>query len=378
MFTSTLKTRYYLTTEENKYVLYLLKIFKALKNTDVLRTTDENEKIRKIIRLEEFDYRLLNRDKKNPTIEDVNRLADTIYKLYKSRNNPISVSFTSSYGVQISRNENNIIDLIAESGNYNSDISKYKELLDLYRKMYSIKIRRYKEHVQIGNIQQKSVNIYNHQVNHILLDEAQDFTLFEIATLKLFYPNASWTLCGDVNQSNGVSSVNDNWDELINYLESKFMRLNICFRSSIKITTLMNNYMSINKYGKALSPSDYKLLGQVIVVKKDDNSLIYPSISLIKSFEVDKTVIIYFDEKRLNEYKTISYFNEFKFINGYAIKGMEFKNVIILDTEYLAKNNFDNKFKYMLVSRALENLITIEDISTLENFKSATNTELPF
>jgi DNA helicase IV len=55
-------------------------------------------------------------------------------------------------------------------------------------------------------------------------------------------------------------------------------------------------------------------------------------------------------------------------------KGMEFKNVVILDTGVL-QGDTNNKYKYMLVSRALNNLVAIETASDLLTPTNAEETE---
>lgn len=375
-YMSTLKTRYYLSSDENQYLKYIIELYFTIKNMKNTKVDADIDYIERTIKLEDFDYRLLNKERENPSSSDVERLAVAIDKIYRSGKGKINITYKSSYGVTFTREDENYIDRINrifdEGLPARFPISDYLELLSIYRKLYSIKLRRYKSVLGEKKITETQPIALNQDVKHILLDEAQDYSLFEILVLRNYYPNAYWTICGDINQSNGESDVLENWDDLQTEFECKLMKLNTCFRSSKHIVDLMNLYAVNENYGLAVSPDNYEGEGEVLVVHEKDLISARNANDLIKSFVPEDTCIVMIDTSKLRSLSLNPVLNKFEFREAKDVKGMEFKNVVILDSSILKNEISDKKFKYMLVSRALNNLIAIEDSNDILELKEET------
>ena len=186
-------------------------------------------------------------------------------------------------------------------------------------------------------------------VKAIFLDEAQDFTVLEILFLRHKYPNATFTLCGDVNQSSGKGYVQENWNSVIEVLDAKFMAFNNCYRSSKKIVDTLNSRMLNSEYGTATAVSTKD--GIVAEVKNFD-AFIKKNISLLD----EDTCFIYLKPETYLKLENIAKNNEVKLLHANDVKGLEFENVVLFDIDEVKKLSLHKKFIYMLISRALVNL----------------------
>jgi DNA helicase-2/ATP-dependent DNA helicase PcrA len=377
-FVTVFRSRYYLTAAETTYIRYLLSCYKSLKDNSSKKAEDSKTQLERILRLDEMDFRLLNREKETPTLSDVERLTDAIDKLYRSRRNPVNITFTTSHGVVFNRSDNALLKAIINRYDQGDKsfllIVDYNKYLDLYRKMYAIKTRRYKSRILEEDVQTTNRQLTETGINHILLDEAQDYSLFEMAILKEYYPNAQWTITGDVNQSSGHKPSTDDWTDVIELFGCQFMNLNTCFRSSRRIVRLMNVYRVNQQYGEAVSPEGYQNEGEVVVCHAGNEMDRFKAMNLIQSFRPEDTCFLYLKNDDIDVLKQTDIFQNFQFMKAEDSKGMEFKNVVILDTGVL-QGDTNNKYKYMLVSRALNNLVAIETASDLLTPTNAEETE---
>lgn len=371
-FMASLKARYYFTNEENIYVKYLLQLYYLLNDISSSKQSKVIESIRNTLKFDEFEYRLLNRQKDDPDSSDIDRLSIAIDKIHRSGNGRVKVQFKTSMGVIITSSDEYLIQNIKKAYDEERvpffEIEKYTQLLSLYRKLYSLKTRRYKNAIKSREYDTKGSKVVNEEIKHILLDEAQDYSLFEIIVLKNLYPEANWTICGDINQSNGDASVMNDWVDLESEFDCNVMVLNTCFRSSNKVVRLMNHYTYNEKYGLANSPEGHIGFGDVLTIKENDSSNIKNFIKLLKSFKKENTCLIYIKESTRKLLEGHSLLKDFDMKIAKSVKGMEFKNVVIFDTKILKEEVSDQKFKYMLISRALNNLVSVENTEDFINY----------
>lgn len=185
-------------------------------------------------------------------------------------------------------------------------------------------------------------------VKSIYVDEAQDYPLLELKLIQFMYPNASFILSGDVNQSSGLGSTQDNWNGLVEAFDAKLMVLNTCFRSSNKIVNEINRRMPIKIYGEAVSVDDvsgtFKSFDTLNDLVKETNIL------------EEETCFIYINEQTREKLDDFNNKNNITLRHAYEVKGLEFKNVVLFDINEIKTHSDDKKFIYMLISRALENV----------------------
>ncbi|MFW6047486.1 MAG: hypothetical protein ACOCP4_06865 [Candidatus Woesearchaeota archaeon] len=188
----------------------------------------------------------------------------------------------------------------------------------------------------------------------VFLDESQDYTLMDIKLLKVIYPNATFTLCGDVNQSSGVNYVQKDWDLFIKELNAFFSKFILCFRSTSNIVKAFNKRMVNREYGKAKAVSNKR---GIVKSLKNTKELFDESVQLNKD-----TCVIFMDRKTEIKLKFLFKETDVTIMHAYNVKGLEFKTVIIYDVESIKQNKQSTKFYYMLISRALENLFVVSHL----------------
>jgi len=198
----------------------------------------------------------------------------------------------------------------------------------------------------------EKTELFDSSTLSIFLDEAQDYTLMEMQLLKSIFPNSNFTLCGDINQSNGINYVQDDWELLRSELDASIKIFNVCFRSSQNIVKAFNKRMTSDKYGEAKAITNIE--GEVKTVK-DLNDL-----NAILGKLNDDICIIYMKDETSKLLKDNYKNKDIRIMNAFDVKGLEFKNVIIFDANEIIKYGNGTKFYYMLVSRALENLYVVE------------------
>lgn len=81
------------------------------------------------------------------------------------------------------------------------------------------------------------------QFDHVVIDEAQDFSPFQIAVLKHYCPSGSFTILGDLSQSiHGYQGISD-WSEFLQRFSQEardFFQLDVSYRSTMEIIEFAN------------------------------------------------------------------------------------------------------------------------------------------
>jgi DNA helicase IV len=170
----------------------------------------------------------------------------------------------------------------------------------------------------------------------------------------MIYNKAYITVCGDVNQSNGISPTNPSWNTLIELLDAQFIKFNTCYRSSEAVVKSFNSRMTNTQYGPA---ENYE--GAVDGYVKHIRSLNSQNSVIFNDFDVEETMLLFLsddDEKLISEN---AYLRRFERMSAFEVKGMEFNNVILVINGYDLTSAADQRFRYMLISRALKNFISI-------------------
>lgn len=210
------------------------------------------------------------------------------------------------------------------------------------------------------------------EIKHIVIDEAQDYNMFQFKVLKELTNCTSATIVGDVNQRivdlTGSPAMKD-LDEVFgdNIIE---YNLNKSYRSTQQIMEYATKFLEDNNI-IPLVRSGEEVFEETV---SDDEDLIETIISLISDYEEDglESIAIITRNKqklrKLSEYlkeriKILTLDNEDKMYTGGKViipvnyaKGLEFDGVILVD-------DFENspKFlKYIMCTRALHRLSVIK------------------
>ena len=235
--------------------------------------------------------------------------------------------------------------------------------------------------------------------DYIVVDECQDLSYVEIATLTRVAKNGNITIAGDLAQAIIPPFYIRDWENVINlikdmdYEEVSYHQLNRCYRTTVEIIEFAN------KIFKDRFPKSYKLPEAVLrhgeeikrveykeEVKDLDDIELKSFIKLIKK-EFDKEAVtcalICRDKEHANEaYEKIKHYeniigrdivpySESDYKNGVLVlpvshaKGLEFDSVIILDMndEKYPDTEYGTRLLYVAITRALHRLIVVTNKS---------------
>lgn len=238
------------------------------------------------------------------------------------------------------------------------------------------------------------------EINSVVIDEAQDFSLFEFYTLKEVLNTNMFTLLGDLSQGIHSYRAIKSWEEVLDNVfyreDSNYMTLVQSYRTTIEIMLLANEVIK-------------KLNNKGIVLAKP--VIRHGNLPEIKSFINDKDLISTLDNKikemKVEEYKSIAVIcktmdectklkkmldikgsikskildeNQLEYEAGvnivpsYLAKGLEFDIVFIVNiNEVYKEDELDIKLLYVAMTRTLHKLFVYhmdETIPLLDDISS--------
>ena len=198
-------------------------------------------------------------------------------------------------------------------------------------------------------------------IKHVIIDEAQDYTLLQFDILKKIFKNSSFTILGDVNQTINPFYKYDNLNDVNNVFDykGKYIELTKTYRSSQEIIEFSNKILGIdnacsvrhnnsipvefeevdkNEISKVLVENVHKMEGEnlkriAIITKNNDEML-----RLYKELKKDLTKL-----KMINTSKDFEIGN-MVILPSYISKGLEFDGVIIYTDK---ENEYQEKDKYL-------------------------------
>ena len=231
---------------------------------------------------------------------------------------------------------------------------------------------------------------------HVIIDEAQDFSLFHFDILKSLFKNSTFSIFGDLAQSIYSYQSIENWDSVINQVfdnEIDLIKMEKSYRTTYEIMKAANMVSKLFGYGNAEAflrhgddvktfQIDYSNIVNFILDKV--NALYndgYQNIAIIckDENEVNKLAKVLNGNMNFNviDLKSNVHNGNLFLVSSYLSKGLEFDAVIIWDVEkYNPKSSIDMKLLYVAMTRALHHLdITYENdvILPLQNLKNDYN-----
>jgi len=220
-------------------------------------------------------------------------------------------------------------------------------------------------------------------VKHVVIDEAQDFSAFQIYVMKRIIKDSSFTILGDLNQ--GIHSYRGirDWNEITEHVfsdrKNEFLTLEQSYRTTVEIMNAANTVLDkiksreVNKgrpvirHGeevKIAAKSDEKEIAQEIIKSiADFKKLSYKSIAVIcKTLKECKAAYAIIskqvDDATLISGKEEVYKSGIVVLPSCLAKGLEFDAVIIFNassTEY-TEDELDIKLLYVAMTRPLHKL----------------------
>jgi DNA helicase-2/ATP-dependent DNA helicase PcrA len=215
--------------------------------------------------------------------------------------------------------------------------------------------------------------------SHIVIDEAQDYSNFQLLMLKNIAVNDSFTIVGDIGQGIYYYKGIESWQKLINEVfmgEANYIPLSQSYRSTIEIINVANrvlakqlNYITpakpVLRHGKEPELIEYsqekefaEKLDEIVKSVKNSGK---KSIAVIgKTFEECKHIKAQLKKYSKNDWELIkstdkNFQLEKIIIPSYMTKGLEFDCSIIYncDEDSYGNNELDKKILYVVLTRAL-------------------------
>lgn len=219
-------------------------------------------------------------------------------------------------------------------------------------------------------------------VRHIVIDEAQDFSVFQIYTLKQIIKDSSFTILGDLSQ--GIHSYRGikDWKNLNRYVfedKSKMLTLEQSYRTSVEIMEAANKVIASLKDEKLIPAKPVIRHGEKVqVIKLEEKKEIaediaakvkeirkqnFKSIAIIcKTAKECEEMHSYFKKGKESPYVITGKEKEYKsgllIVPSYLAKGLEFDAVFVADAsaENYTTSELDTKLLYVALTRPLHML----------------------
>lgn len=223
----------------------------------------------------------------------------------------------------------------------------------------------------------------NLAIRHMIIDEAQDYSLFQLYVLKKVINTSSFTILGDLCQGiysfRGIQSWNDVSKYVFGDVDSSFLTLEQSYRTTIEIMESANSVIKYLKNNNLPSAKPVIRHGdKVIVIEKNTFEEIaldiidkidrlkeygYKSAAIIcKTFEECKKIKTLIKNSKIPSNLISGNEKEFKggvvVVPSYLVKGLEFDMVILANAsanEY-KEDELDIKLLYIAMTRPLHKL----------------------
>ncbi|MBR2832841.1 MAG: AAA family ATPase [Bacilli bacterium] len=223
-------------------------------------------------------------------------------------------------------------------------------------------------------------------IKHVIIDEAQDYSLLQLKMLKRIFDRASFTILGDIHQTINPYYMYDNLNEINSIFDNKgkYIELNKTYRSSEEIIQYTNKILGIDN---ACSVRKSNTIPVVLEDVDREKLSIYlkNEIETMKANGMKKIAII-----TKNNKQTLDIYNELKeqiedlslvdekvpkgitdvvVLPSYISKGLEFDGVIAYTDD---KHHYQEKDKYLfyVVCTRAQHSLTVYNQKTLVKGKN--------
>lgn len=225
---------------------------------------------------------------------------------------------------------------------------------------------------------------------HLMVDEAQDYSLIQLLALQKLYPQAGITLLGDISQNISPYTSHGNLEQMASSLSPSdhgFIRLNKSYRSTLEISAFASSFLhgeageNFGRHGdkpRMILAGDYagmlSTLAEEISAEMKDG---FKTLALITRTLADAKELHHAVKKLVkNSSLPVRLMQEdydypvegIMVIPSYLAKGLEFDCVFVLftqETDY--QMPCEKGLLYTVLSRALHHLILISASNALPN-----------
>lgn len=219
-------------------------------------------------------------------------------------------------------------------------------------------------------------------VRHIVIDEAQDFSVFQIYTLKHIIKDSSFTILGDLSQGiHNYRGIKD-WKDINRFVfeeKSDMLTLEQSYRTSVEIMEAANKVIATLQDEKLIPAQPVIRHGDpVLVMEKESKKAvaedIMEKIRVLKKEGLKSVAIICKTAKECEEMQTHfkkgkdspyvitgkekEYKSGFLIVPSYLAKGLEFDAVFVADgsADNYTTSELDTKLMYVALTRPLHKL----------------------
>ena len=264
--------------------------------------------------------------------------------------------------------KNQIFDCLVKNSNVSLDIYEvYKEFLKS-QKLNTFLLKnetiKYEDVLNILNISFYVNGVKKDlSLKHVVIDEAQDYTLNEIEAIKKMFPEAAFTILGDDNQNINLCDKSKIIDYGSLFKTYRYIELTKTYRSTQNIVEYSNKVLGLdnvcavrNNNGVEVEIKDLSSLNKILSDNKDK----YRKTAIITD-NMDKAKKLYKElnnkDIQLIDFDTDVFEKNIYIIPSYLAKGLEFEYVIIYnEEEYINKNLY-----YVAVTRAQHKLTVLKN-----------------
>lgn len=210
-------------------------------------------------------------------------------------------------------------------------------------------------------------------IKHVIIDEAQDYSLLQIEMLKKIFDRASFTILGDIHQTINPYYVYNNLNEMNSVFDQKgrYIELSKTYRSSEEIIDFTNQILGINNVCSVRKSNSIPVVLRDVDDKQVIDQLI-EDISQMKSNGIKRIAIITKNNaETINLYESLrEKLTDINLIDGsgkkvigntvilpsYISKGLEFDGVIAYTDKGHLYQEKDKYLFYVVCTRAQHSL----------------------
>ena len=195
-------------------------------------------------------------------------------------------------------------------------------------------------------------NRENTSVQHIVIDEAQDYTEPYIYFLRIAYPNAIFTILGDINQNINPYHSHSSLEKLLP--NSDYYEMDKAYRSSPEIVNYCNSILGITTV-KAVRRSNGETVE--IIKTKDSVKTIKAAVDYYRSKGYERLGVIARNQDTALSLKKSLRDKKLLILPVYQAKGLEYDAVVVID-EFTDR---EKELYYVACSRAQHGLTIVQN-----------------
>ncbi len=222
----------------------------------------------------------------------------------------------------------------------------------------------------------------NNSIRHIIIDEAQDYSLLQFYMLKKIFYTASFTVLGDIHQTINPYYIYDNLNDVNSIFENKgkYIELNKTYRSSQEIIEFTNQILGLDNVCSVRKDNAIPVTMRSVPKEQAVNQIMQ-DIEFMRENGIKRIAIItknnaetselydklkdQLDDINIIQQNAKAGIGNMVILPSYISKGLEFDGVIAYTDENHEYQEKDKYLFYVVCTRAQHNL-TVYNQKTLK------------